>query len=646
MTTTWRNEALGEGLAILILAEAGFDTGWLQSELRGQGIAARCHAGGSVEPVAASGHADCDAILIVADSPGPDLVDRVAGPPDVPTILFCESMDPVLGAELLRRGLSDIVTKRERYRLGPSLRRCFDAVAGRRRLEAELSSQKAHLERLVVSRTAELRRSEHDIRTILDHVPAMIGYWDKNLRNRFANKDYRTWFGVEPEWMVGRHIAEVLGERLYTLNLPYIEAVLRGETQSFERAIPSPEGGVRHSQAYYIPDIHDGEVRGFYVLVSDISAIKKAEADLRDSERRLRAIFDILPVGIALTDARGRIVDCNPSALHLLDLSREEYLARDLACGKWCFRHADGSILAPENYVGARALREGRPVHDVEVEYITDGVQRWFSVSAMPVGLAEYGVIVAFVDITEQRRLEEDRREMRRQIEKLAQEQVTFQVLAGLAHTFNQPLSAIGFYLESALKLANSGRPDPETLDRVLLGAVQEVKRAGDILRELLRHFYKPRTDTEIVDLNQLIAASMRKYLTGIGNAYPVKLESSDGPIPVKVNEQQMELIMENLLRNSGEAMLGAGLGLDDGRISVTVATMAEMACVCVRDNGPGIPDDLGRRIFDPFFSTKDECTGMGLAISRTLVEAQGGRLWSEPVACGAKFNFTVPLAK
>lgn len=646
MTTKFQNEDSGDGLAILILAQAGFDTGWLQSELRGQGIAARCHAGGSVEPVAASGHGDCDAILIATDRPGPDLIEGLAGRPDVPAILFCETMDPALGAELLRRGVSDIVLKSECYRLGPSLRRCLDALAGRRRLEAELASQKAHLEQLVASRTAELRQREHDIRTILDHMPAMIGYWDKNLRNRFANKNYRTWFGVEPEWMAGRHIVEVLGERLYALNLPYIEAVLRGEAQSFERAIPIPEGGVRHSQAYYIPDIQDGEVRGFYVLVSDISAIKKAESDLRGSEQRLRAIFDILPVGIALTDSRGRIVDCNPSALRLLDLSREEYLARDLACGKWCFRHADGSVLAPENYVSARALREGRPVHDVEVEYIAEGVQRWLSVSAMPVELDEYGVIVAFVDITEQRRLEEDRREMRRQIEKLAQTQVTFQVLAGLAHTFNQPLSAIGFYLESALRLAKTGRPDPETLDRVLFGAVQEVKRAGDILRELLRHFYKPRTDTEIVDLNQLIAAGMRKYLSGIGNAYPVKLESSQNPIPVKVNEQQMELIMENLLRNSGEAMLGAGVGLDQGRISVTVANLADMACVCVRDNGPGIPAALERRIFDPFFSTKDECTGMGLAISRTLVEAQGGRLWFEPVAGGAKFNFTVPLTK
>ncbi|CAG0963329.1 Oxygen sensor histidine kinase NreB [Rhodocyclaceae bacterium] len=139
----------------------------------------------------------------------------------------------------------------------------------------------------------ELRQHERDLRSILDHMPAMIGYWDRNLRNRFGNHAYHRWFGIDPARMPGMHIREVIGEERYRLNLPYIEGALRGEPQLFERAIPAPDGGeVRHSLAHYIPDMLDGQVQGFYVLVTNITAVKKAETDLRASEERYRSVVE------------------------------------------------------------------------------------------------------------------------------------------------------------------------------------------------------------------------------------------------------------------------------------------------------------------------------------------------------------------
>ena len=128
----------------------------------------------------------------------------------------------------------------------------------------------------------ERRQNERDLNAVLNSVSSMIGYWDRNLRNRFANHAYRDWFGIDPATIPGKHIREVIGEERYRLNLPYIEAVLGGAAQQFERAIPSPDGrSVNHALARYIPDIINGEVQGFFVEIVDVTLIKRSEQALQ-----------------------------------------------------------------------------------------------------------------------------------------------------------------------------------------------------------------------------------------------------------------------------------------------------------------------------------------------------------------------------
>ena len=113
---------------------------------------------------------------------------------------------------------------------------------------------------------------------VVDNVSAMLAYWDKNLVCRFANSAYLDWFGWKKEDMVDKiKIDQLLGP-LYEMNLPYIKCALAGRHQIFERTIPLPGGGVRYSLANYYPDIVDGEVKGFYVHVADITPLK-AESD-------------------------------------------------------------------------------------------------------------------------------------------------------------------------------------------------------------------------------------------------------------------------------------------------------------------------------------------------------------------------------
>jgi PAS domain S-box-containing protein len=162
------------------------------------------------------------------------------------------------------------------------------------------------------------------LRTVADNISAMLAYWDSNLRCRFANRAYESWFGVSPEELIGKHIRELLGP-LYPLNLPYIERALRGEPQEFEREIPNPAGGPsRHSLANYIPDIVDGVVRGFFVLVTDISAIKRAELALRESEERFSLTLNEAPIGMALVALDGRFTRVNRVLCEIVGYTPDE----------------------------------------------------------------------------------------------------------------------------------------------------------------------------------------------------------------------------------------------------------------------------------------------------------------------------------
>lgn len=118
----------------------------------------------------------------------------------------------------------------------------------------------------------------------VNHIPAMVAFWDANQRCVFANSAYLEWFGRNAEEMKGISLKALLGP-LYELNLPYILGALRGEKQVFERQIPLPQGGVRESIATYTPEIVDGIVIGFTALVADVSILRERERSLEKALR-------------------------------------------------------------------------------------------------------------------------------------------------------------------------------------------------------------------------------------------------------------------------------------------------------------------------------------------------------------------------
>lgn len=143
-----------------------------------------------------------------------------------------------------------------------------------------------------------LSDSERFMRTIADNIPGMVGYWDRTLRCRFANAAYQEWFGRSPEQMLGISIHELMGPVLYAQNEPYISAALAGQPQRFERVLRRTDGSVRHTQAHYIPDVEEGGVRGFFVLVGDVTELKEAQVRLEErvaerTEELRRVVADL-----------------------------------------------------------------------------------------------------------------------------------------------------------------------------------------------------------------------------------------------------------------------------------------------------------------------------------------------------------------
>lgn len=144
--------------------------------------------------------------------------------------------------------------------------------------------------------------SEKRLRTITDNVPAMIGYIDAEERYRFCNTGYRTILNIDPQSMIGRTVRDVYGDTAYERMRSRLHLALSGERVSFERPLTG-HGADRYLQCEYVPDKDaDGKVLGFYALITDVTARRAAEADLADSEHRLRTITDNLPVAITYID--------------------------------------------------------------------------------------------------------------------------------------------------------------------------------------------------------------------------------------------------------------------------------------------------------------------------------------------------------
>lgn len=205
----------------------------------------------------------------------------------------------------------------------------FDAMTAA--LEERSQRLVSSNERLATS-ASEAQRARRDLQSILDAMPSMVGYWDKNLICRFANHAYLHWFGIDPARMPGMKIQQLMGGSLYERNKPFIEGALRGEPQTFERTIPAPDGSrVRHSLAHYLPDVVEGAVEGFYVLVHDVTEQVESKTRLTAALHENQALLNTIRLHaiMSIADRSGRIIDVNDRFCDISGYPREELLGQN-----------------------------------------------------------------------------------------------------------------------------------------------------------------------------------------------------------------------------------------------------------------------------------------------------------------------------
>lgn len=368
-------------------------------------------------------------------------------------------------------------------------------------------------------------------------------------------------------------------------------------------------------------------------------ARRAAEAALAKSEAQYRAFIETAADGFWMLDGEGRILVVNEAYVRRSGYSRDELLR---------MRIADLEASESPAQVRAHIEKVRRNGSDLfETRHITRSGEIW------PVEVnASYwpeagGRFFGFLrDISERKRTEAALLDWNAEMEQLMRFHVARQTIAAIAHELNQPLGAISTYAEAALRLLRAGNLQPDRLQHALAGAAEQAQRAGGVARELLTYLSQEDVGTEAIDLNALVCNVMNAIEIDHHGEFTTQLDLDPDLPAVNAHRLQIEKVLANLVENGIEAMREAGN--TRGRIVIALRTHAEgdMAEVKVCDSGPGIDEAILHRIFDPFFTTRKKGLGMGLPISRAIVEGHGGRLWAVTgPQGGACFHLLLPFA-
>lgn len=513
----------------------------------------------------------------------------------------------------------------------------------------------------------ELARAQEALQTFIDHAPALVMYWDADLRNRFSNRACLEWFGQTPQQIRGRHLAEVIGAARFAELEARLASVLAGGSEVFEQRFLLPDGQQRDALFSYIPDVREGAVCGIYGFVSDISSLKRAEAGQQAALQQLQSVLDAASdFAIVEIDQAGIIKLFSAGAEHMLG-----YQAAELVDKKTPARFYLRQELAQR--AAELGAELGRPVVGIESAVVLarehasdsrdwtfvrkDGSTLPVNVTVTPVRDAQ-GQVTGFLGIAKDISVERESRRVladaRDQAEQASMAKSRF--LANMSHEIRTPMNAVLGMLELLQHTALSPvqadyARKSDTAARSLLGLLNDILDFSQVeankvqLENSTFHIEALMRDLSVI-LTSLLGNKDVELIFAIDPAIPAQLLG---------DATRLRQVLINLASNAIKFT-------EHGEVTVTLR-LSEAAAphdaagsaieFIVEDTGIGIAQDKLGSIFDGFTQAEASTTrrfggtGLGLTISRRLVELMGGRLAVESrEGAGSRFAFSVFFAQ
>ena len=503
----------------------------------------------------------------------------------------------------------------------------------------------------------DLARARADVQAVIDHTPALVVYWDAALVNRFTNRASYDWLGLAPEQVRGMSMIDLVGRRRFALHEPRVRAVLQGETALFESLVDLHGGEQRQALFSYIPDIDNGVVKGFYGFVSDVTALREAEAGQAAALAQLRGVVDAAhDFAIIMTDTAGTIALFSPGAEFMLGYRADELIgARTpelLHDGAELLARADdlGDSLGPLPSLYSAVFA---PVMDGGSES-REWTYRRKDGSALAVSLTmsavrdDAGAVIGYLGLAKDIGIEKARQHELIAARDAAQaaSQTKSQFLANMSHEIRTPMNAVIGMLQlleytelTAIQRDYTGK----TLGaaRSLLALLNDILDLSRIEADGLQLEEHP------FDVAALTAELSSMLGALVGDKHLELILSIDPALPRHLYGDAMRL-RQVLINLAGNAIKFTARG--EVRLSIRHTTdgLIEFA---VSDTGIGIAADKLDSIFDQFSQAEESTTrrfggtGLGLAISRRLVRLMGGQLdvASSP-GRGSRFSFALAL--
>jgi two-component system sensor kinase FixL len=496
----------------------------------------------------------------------------------------------------------------------------------------------------VAERTEALQERERELNTIIESIPNMIFLKDaRELRFVRLNRAGEELLGIPGENIIGKNDYDFFSiEQAEFFTNKDREVLDSGKLMDIpEELIETPSGKrILHTRKVAILG-EQGEARYLLGISEDITERKQAEEEINRFKSTLDKTLDC----VFLFDPDSlRFIYVNQGAQDQVGYGKNELMEMtpvDITpeFDEPKFRKLlEPLISGEENAITFETVHQHMDGHHLPVEVFLQYI-------APNNEAASFVAIVR--DITERKLAEEASRCHQRELAHVHRLGTMGEMATGIAHELNQPLTALISYCGTAASLVNSLPSPPQQLSEILELATKQAHRAGDIIKNLREFVSKESKNKETFEIDRVIyeiVTFLKSEVQKSGVKFELQLGGRAGKITA--NRVQIEQVLVNLVRNSLEAL--EDTMSVDGRVGIQTRLLPnDMVEVIVTDNGPGIDAALADKIFDQFQTSKEEGMGIGLSLSRSIIEAHGGKLWVDKEhQNGALFAFELPVSE